>query len=289
MAAERNFMHELKLTRENENMTEATIGAWLVAEGEPVKADTPVVSVITDKAEFELEAGAEGFLRLQAVPVKSTVPVGTVLALVGAADEALPDIDATAESAPQNSAPQNIRATPAARRLAKEKNIDLAEVAKTSGGVVREEHIHAYRKDKVRVTAASADTQVVRPAGILGIGLDIVEVDRLEKMMTSHTERSRDRLFTEGEIAYCEERKTRYLHYAGRFAVKEAVFKALGTGWAEGVSWKQIDVWNRESGAPAVRLNGTALERFLEMGGKSIWVSISHTDNHAVAMVVLSG
>ena len=71
--------------------------------------------------------------------------------------------------------------------------------------------------------------------------------------------------------------------------MKEAVFKALGTGWGEGVSWKQVEVYNRDSGAPAVRLKRKALERFIQMGGASIWVSLSHTDEYAIGMVVLGG
>ena len=152
-------MHLVRVPKENENMADATVGAWLVEVGREVEADTPVASLITDKAEFELEAGAAGTILAQAVPVKSTVPVGTVLAAIGGPGEELPDIDALnrellparkkkrTAGAPRYGAP-NVRATPAARRMAREAGVDLAEIAESAGGPVREKDVVAFLQER---------------------------------------------------------------------------------------------------------------------------------------------
>ena len=126
-------MHLVRLPKENENMAEATLGAWLVETGAQVQADTPIASLITDKAEFEIEAETAGVLLARAVPVKSTLPVGAVLAAIGQAGEEPPDLVAmnaeflgTAAPAPAGRrrgaglGDRDVRATPAARRMATE-------------------------------------------------------------------------------------------------------------------------------------------------------------------------
>jgi holo-[acyl-carrier protein] synthase len=118
-------------------------------------------------------------------------------------------------------------------------------------------------------------------------GVDIIEIDRLKKSI-SEQKGFRDRVFTDGEINYCENRnKAKYESYAARFAAKEAVAKALGKGIADGLEWKQIEVLSNELGKPYVVLSRRALELFNEMGGKSMDISLSHCNEYAVAYVVI--
>jgi holo-[acyl-carrier protein] synthase len=118
-------------------------------------------------------------------------------------------------------------------------------------------------------------------------GVDIIEIGRIKKSL-EELEGFRKRVFTDNEIAYCEDRKNaRFESYAARFAAKEAVLKALGTGLAEGIQWKHIEVSNDERGKPKVILTNRALEIFREMNAKSIDVSISHCSEYAVAYVVM--
>ncbi len=124
---------------------------------------------------------------------------------------------------------------------------------------------------------------------ILGTGIDIVEVDRLEEALGRRGARLRDRVFTPAERDYCENRPRPGIHYAGRFAVKEAVLKAIRTGWVKGIGWKDIEVELGPRGEPSVRLSGGALKRAREMGIETIHISISHTERHAVASAVAEG
>lgn len=124
---------------------------------------------------------------------------------------------------------------------------------------------------------------------ILGTGIDIVEVERLEEALARRGERLLARLFTSAERDYCERRPRPGIHYAGRFAVKEAVLKAIRTGWVEGIGWKDIEVQLGPGGEPSVRLSGGALKRAREMGIETIHVSISHTERYAVASAVAEG
>jgi holo-[acyl-carrier protein] synthase len=122
---------------------------------------------------------------------------------------------------------------------------------------------------------------------IVGIGVDIVEIEKLRLAMVRRGERLRNRAFTAAEIQYCEERASRYQHYAARFAAKEAAFKAIGTGWRDGVGWHDAEVKNELSGKPSLILSGRALELAERMGARLFWLSLSHTDQYAVAQVVL--
>jgi holo-[acyl-carrier protein] synthase len=124
---------------------------------------------------------------------------------------------------------------------------------------------------------------------VLGTGIDIVEIKRLEEAVARHGKRFLDRVFTEAERAYCEARPRPEIHYAGRFAVKEAVLKAIRTGWVEGIGWKDIEVELGAGGEPSVRLAGGALNRAEAMGIEKIHVSIAHTEQHAVASAVAEG
>jgi holo-[acyl-carrier protein] synthase len=118
-------------------------------------------------------------------------------------------------------------------------------------------------------------------------GVDIIEIDRIKRSV-DELESFRSRVFTEKEIAYCEGRnKAKYESYAARFAAKEAVLKALGTGLAEGIEWKHIEIGNDERGKPVVSLSHRALEIFMEMDAKSIDISLSHCSTYAVAYAVI--
>ena len=122
---------------------------------------------------------------------------------------------------------------------------------------------------------------------IVGIGVDIVEIEKLKLAMMRRGERLRNRAFTPAEVQYCEERANQYQHYAARFAAKEAVFKAIGSGWRNGVGWHDVEVINELSGKPMLRLNGKTLEFANALGAKNYWLSLTHTDSYAIAQVVL--
>ena len=169
-------MHLLKMPKVGENMTEGTVGRWLVSEGDRIQKDQPVVELITDKAEFEFESEHEGVLRRIVALEGSTVPVFYVLGVVAGPDEDLPDVDslnaATLETAREAMAQSlevtgagsgppapasrppvagaRVRATPAARRLAKEHDLDLAAVrdALNAKGAVNDRHVRQYLEEK---------------------------------------------------------------------------------------------------------------------------------------------
>ncbi|MHC1706700.1 MAG: holo-ACP synthase [Bacteroidales bacterium] len=121
---------------------------------------------------------------------------------------------------------------------------------------------------------------------IYGIGTDIIEVSRVGGLIT-RGDNFKEGVFTPGEIEYCESKRHKNQHYAARFAAKEAFLKALGTGWAFGISFIQVDVFNDELGKPEIRLKGKAEEYVKEKGINKIYVSITHLKDYAVAMVVL--
>ena len=124
---------------------------------------------------------------------------------------------------------------------------------------------------------------------VLSVGVDMVEVERIQKALEDSRigKRFRERVFTANEIQYCEKkRRGRYESYAGRFAAKEAVMKALGRGWGSKVSWLDIEVARARSGKPEIVLhNKTA--RLAEQLGIGRWsLSITHTEQHGLAFVV---
>ncbi|TWT36293.1 Holo-[acyl-carrier-protein] synthase [Posidoniimonas corsicana] len=121
---------------------------------------------------------------------------------------------------------------------------------------------------------------------IVGIGTDIIETLRIAKMIERHGELFINRVYTEHEISYCSAQKAATQHYAGRWAAKEAVLKALGTGWVRGISWRDIEVFKQPSGAPVVRLQGGARDALERSGIQRIHLSISHCRSHATAYAV---
>lgn len=123
---------------------------------------------------------------------------------------------------------------------------------------------------------------------VLGVGTDLVEVERIRDMLARHGERFVAKTFTQGEIDYCDGSKDRAMHYAARFAAKEAVAKALGSGlWAEGVDWKDIEVIRAESGAPSIALHRGAKAKLASLGGSEALVSLSHTRDLATATALI--
>ncbi|UCE67480.1 MAG: holo-ACP synthase [Candidatus Zixiibacteriota bacterium] len=118
------------------------------------------------------------------------------------------------------------------------------------------------------------------------VGIDLVEIQRIEESVNRYGERFTDRVFTPWEIQYCRSKINPMLSFAGRFAVKEAVFKAVGTGFSEGVKWKSVEVVNDRKGQPQVRL-GKAIRDHI--GDKNFLISLSHTKDHAVAVAILIG
>lgn len=119
-------------------------------------------------------------------------------------------------------------------------------------------------------------------------GVDIVETDRIEKALSTSGNAFRKRVFTENEITYCEsKRAASYKSYAARFAAKEAVVKALGTGISRGIALTDIEVVNDPNGKPDVKLSGKAEEVYREIGADSISISLSHCESYAVAYVVI--
>ena len=123
---------------------------------------------------------------------------------------------------------------------------------------------------------------------IIGLGLDATEIPRIESTIARYGDRFLLRVFTEGEIAYCRRRRHFAQHFAGRFAVKEAAMKALGTGRSRGVLWRDIEVVRR-GGPPQLQFHGGAARRFDALGGRSSAVTITHTDTLALAQVILFG
>ena len=122
---------------------------------------------------------------------------------------------------------------------------------------------------------------------IVAIGIDIIEVARIREVL-ARTPRFRERVFTAAERAYCDSRgAVAAQHYAARFAAKEAALKALQTGWRGGISWQDVEVASRESGAPYLVFHGPVLELFKNSGAATAHLSISHTSEHAIAQVVL--
>lgn len=124
---------------------------------------------------------------------------------------------------------------------------------------------------------------------ILGIGTDIVECLRIAHMIERHGEMFLGRVFTQQEIEYCSARKQATQHYAGRWAAKEAIMKALGTGWRRGISWKDMEVLNDDWGKPSVRLRGGIRDYMDERGIADILVTISHCRAFATAFAIAVG
>jgi len=121
----------------------------------------------------------------------------------------------------------------------------------------------------------------------IGTGIDIAETQRIEQALERHGERFSRKIFTPSEIAYCERFKNKAERYAARFAAKEAAFKALGTGWANGIRWLDVEISHQPSGKPELLLSGRARELANQLGVTRAVVSISHANRYVVAQVIL--
>jgi holo-[acyl-carrier protein] synthase len=124
---------------------------------------------------------------------------------------------------------------------------------------------------------------------ILGIGTDIIECPRIGKMIENHGELFLRRVYTEREIRYCQARKHAIEHFAGRWAAKEAILKAMGTGRSQGIAWTNIEVRNGQDGRPRVLVCGDARETARERRIGDILISISHCRTYATAYAMAVG
>ena len=127
----------------------------------------------------------------------------------------------------------------------------------------------------------------LRAMSVIGIGVDLVENARIEHSLERFGERFLHRVFTAGEIEYSQSMKFPARHLAARFAAKEAVSKAFGTGIGKSMGWKDIDVRRKESGEPYVVLEGGAKKLAEERKVLKVSISLSHTEHHAMAVVVV--
>jgi holo-[acyl-carrier protein] synthase len=122
---------------------------------------------------------------------------------------------------------------------------------------------------------------------IFGIGIDVVEIGRIAEAIRRHEARFIEKIFCLSEIEYCRAMKAPASHFAARFAAKEAVAKALGTGFSGPVNWKDIEVRRKANGEPFVVLHAGAAELAQRVGIREIFVSMSHSQDYAVAQAVL--
>jgi len=122
---------------------------------------------------------------------------------------------------------------------------------------------------------------------IVGSGIDIAEVPRIRQSIERFGQRFLQRIYTPGEMRYCDSKANRYERYAARFAAKEAAMKALGTGWNHGVRWCDCEVVRMPGGRPTIAFHGKAAEFATRLGAKNVALSISHTTEQAIAQVIL--
>jgi holo-[acyl-carrier protein] synthase len=122
---------------------------------------------------------------------------------------------------------------------------------------------------------------------VVGSGIDLCEVRRIEQAIARYGNKFLERIFTDGEIAYADRKANRAERYAARFAAKEAGMKALGTGWTGGIAWRDFEVANLPSGRPTLRFHGKAAQIAEKMGVRNVALSLTHTREQAMAVVIL--
>jgi holo-[acyl-carrier protein] synthase len=122
---------------------------------------------------------------------------------------------------------------------------------------------------------------------IVGTGVDIAEVPRIQSSIERFGERFLRRVFTDSEIHYCDSKVNRAERYAVRFAAKEAALKAIGTGLRMGISWREVEVTRLPGGRPTIAFHGVASQFAAKLGMKRAHLSLSHTKEHAIAYVIL--
>ena len=124
---------------------------------------------------------------------------------------------------------------------------------------------------------------------VIGIGTDITECLRIARMIERHGDLFINRVYTAEEIRYCRNRKQTTEHFTGRWAAKEAVLKALGTGWRRGISWRDVEILNEPGGKPIVNVHGGAKSVVEQLGITRLQISISHCHTHATAFAIATG
>ena len=124
---------------------------------------------------------------------------------------------------------------------------------------------------------------------LIGLGTDITECLRIARMIERHGELFINRVYTPEEIKYCQGRKQTTQHFAGRWAAKEAILKALGTGWRKGMSWRDIEIRNEPGGRPVVAVRGGVKDVVQRLGIAEIHVTISHCRSYATACAIAVG
>jgi holo-[acyl-carrier protein] synthase len=122
---------------------------------------------------------------------------------------------------------------------------------------------------------------------IRGIGIDTVQLERIARVHAEYGEKFLARILTDAEREYVARWADPVPRIAGRFAAKEACMKALGTGWGDGVRWRDIEVRRGPAGAPVANLSGRAAERLTELGASRVHVTITHSEDHAMAMIII--
>ena len=120
---------------------------------------------------------------------------------------------------------------------------------------------------------------------ILGIGTDIIEISRIKESIEKYGENFLKKIYTPTEIDYCSNKANKYQHYAARFAAKEAIYKALASGWQKSVSWQDLEIINAPNGMPQVTMFGK-LKEFLA-NDKSLKISISHAENYVTCVAIV--
>lgn len=142
---------------------------------------------------------------------------------------------------------------------------------------------------RARLATACDITRKKPIVTIIGLGTDITEIERIEQMIERHGEHFLARIYTADEIAYCQAHKSSTERFASRWAAKEAVMKALGTGFIKGISWTEIEVQILPSGQPVVSLAGSTLEYAKSLGIDHILLTMSHCKTYATATAIAVG
>ena len=120
---------------------------------------------------------------------------------------------------------------------------------------------------------------------VIGIGIDIIEIDRVRESVDKYGDHFLQKIYTEKELKYCLNKSDKYQHLAARFAAKEAVYKALSSGWDKNIGWKNIEITNLPNGMPVVTLNGE-VRKFLS-DQKNLKISISHSRDYVASVAII--
>lgn len=120
---------------------------------------------------------------------------------------------------------------------------------------------------------------------VIGIGIDIIEIDRIKKSIDTFGDSFLNKIYTKTELDYCLAKHNKYQHFAARFAAKESIYKALATGWEKDATWKSMEITNESNGLPVVKFFGKLKEFLAE--DKDIKISISHSDNYVTCVAII--